>query len=84
MRTLNLAGPRGLDLAQGQGHSEGLAVTPICNPLLNHHQTGCHRGALRRSQRYVGDLPPMPRISPDYPAPVVRNSGSEREMTMMR
>src|SRR5437867_316104 len=41
MRTLDLAGSRGLNLAQGQGHSEGLAVTPqfICNPLLNHHNT---------------------------------------------
>jgi hypothetical protein len=23
--------------------------------------------------RYVGNLPPMPRVFPDYPAPVVRN-----------
>jgi putative SOS response-associated peptidase YedK len=27
---------------------------------------------------------PMPGVFPDYPAPVVRNSGGEREMTMMR
>jgi hypothetical protein len=25
--------------------------------------------------RYVGNLPPMPGVFPDYPAPVVRNDG---------
>lgn len=34
--------------------------------------------------RYVGNLPPMPGVFPDYPAPVVRNIGSEREMILMR
>jgi putative SOS response-associated peptidase YedK len=34
--------------------------------------------------RYVGNLPPMPGVFPDYPAPVIRNVGSERELTMMR
>src|SRR4030081_2091916 len=34
--------------------------------------------------RYVGNLPPMPGVFPDYPAPVVRNAGTEREMVMMR
>jgi hypothetical protein len=29
-------------------------------------------------------LPPMPGVFPDYPAPVVRNAGAERELTMMR
>jgi len=33
--------------------------------------------------RYVGNLPPMPGVFPDYPAPVVRNVGAERELTMM-
>ena len=33
--------------------------------------------------RYVGNLPPMPGVFPDYPAPV-RNAGAERELTMMR
>ena len=32
--------------------------------------------------RYVGNLPPMPGVFPDYPAPVIRNAGSEREMVM--
>jgi hypothetical protein len=34
--------------------------------------------------RYVGNLAPMPGVFPDYPAPVVRNAGAERELTMMR
>jgi len=38
----------------------------------------------RVMNRYVGNLPPMPSVFPDYPAPVVRNVGAERELTMMR
>jgi putative SOS response-associated peptidase YedK len=34
--------------------------------------------------RYIGNLPPMPGVFPDYPAPVIRNAGSEREMVLMR
>jgi putative SOS response-associated peptidase YedK len=34
--------------------------------------------------RYAGNLPPMPGVRPDYPAPVVRNVGTERELAMMR
>jgi putative SOS response-associated peptidase YedK len=32
----------------------------------------------------VGNLPPMPGVFPDYPAPVVRNAEGKRELTMMR
>jgi putative SOS response-associated peptidase YedK len=31
-----------------------------------------------------GNLPSMPGIFPDYPAPVVRNAGADRELIMMR
>jgi putative SOS response-associated peptidase YedK len=34
--------------------------------------------------RYVGNLAPMPGVFPDYPAPVVRNAGAERELVLMR
>jgi putative SOS response-associated peptidase YedK len=34
--------------------------------------------------RYLGNLPPMPGVFPDYPAPVVRNLGAGRESTTMR
>jgi putative SOS response-associated peptidase YedK len=38
----------------------------------------------RVMNRYVGNLPPMPGVFPDYPAPVVRNAGADRELAMMR
>jgi putative SOS response-associated peptidase YedK len=34
--------------------------------------------------RYVGNLPPMPGVFPDYPAPVIRNTDTGRELVMMR
>jgi putative SOS response-associated peptidase YedK len=34
--------------------------------------------------RYVGNLPPMPGVFPDFPAPLVRNARDRRELTMMR
>ena len=34
--------------------------------------------------RYVGNLPPMPGVFPDYPAPVIRNNDAGREMMLMR
>jgi len=34
--------------------------------------------------RYVGNLPPMPGVFPDYPAPVIRNIETGRELVMMR
>lgn len=34
--------------------------------------------------RYLGNLPPMSGVLPDYLAPVVRNDQGEREMVMMR
>jgi hypothetical protein len=34
--------------------------------------------------RYVGNLAPMPGVFPDYPAPVVRNTDTGRDLGMMR
>ncbi|NPU23914.1 SOS response-associated peptidase [Bradyrhizobium denitrificans] len=34
-------------------------------------------------RRYEGNLPPMPSVFPDYPAPVVREAVDGREMVMM-
>jgi len=42
------------------------------------------RALFRVINRYVGNLPPMPGVFPDYPAPVVRNAGADREIAMMR
>jgi hypothetical protein len=53
-------------------------------PLFNHHKpSGDHR-PLPGDDPYVGNLQPMPGVFPDYPAPVVRNAGTERELTLMR
>ena len=38
----------------------------------------------RVMNRYVGNLPPMTGVFPDYPAPVVRNIDTGREMAMLR
>jgi putative SOS response-associated peptidase YedK len=53
-------------------------------PLFDHDQPGRHYALFRVVNRYVGNLPPMPGVFPDYPAPVIRNAGSEREMALMR
>jgi putative SOS response-associated peptidase YedK len=34
--------------------------------------------------RYFGNLAPMPGVFPDFPAPVVRNTETGRELSMMR
>jgi putative SOS response-associated peptidase YedK len=34
--------------------------------------------------RYVGNLPPMPGVFPDQPAPVIRDSEGGREMASIR
>jgi hypothetical protein len=34
--------------------------------------------------RYVGNLPPMPGVFPDYPAPIIRNTGAERDSSRFR
>ena len=34
--------------------------------------------------RYVGNLPPMPGVFPDYPATAVHNSADGREEVLMR
>jgi hypothetical protein len=51
---------------------------------FDHFEPGSYHRTLPGDDRYVGNLPPMPGVFPDYPAPVVRNAGAERELTMMR
>jgi putative SOS response-associated peptidase YedK len=41
-------------------------------------------GLFRRMNRYVTNLPPMPGVFPDYPAPVICNAGDAEEMVLMR
>jgi putative SOS response-associated peptidase YedK len=56
--------------------------------MCNLYSITTNQEAIRRLFRvvnqYVGNLPPMTGVFPDYPAPVVRNAGPDRELTMMR
>ena len=38
----------------------------------------------RVMNRYVGNLPAIPGVFPDYPAPIMRNTDTGREMVTMR
>ena len=42
------------------------------------------RSMFRVARDVTGNLPPMPGIFPDYPAPIVRMAEGDREMTMAR
>jgi putative SOS response-associated peptidase YedK len=57
---------------------------PICNLYSVTTNQEAIRNLFRVINRYVGNLPPMPGVFPDYPAPVIRNSERGREMVMMR
>jgi putative SOS response-associated peptidase YedK len=62
----------------------GTNEEPNVQPLQHHHQPGRNHRLFRAVNHNVGNLPPMPGVFPDYPAPVVRNAGADRELTMMR
>jgi hypothetical protein len=61
---------------------DGLAM--LVQEVLKKSPHSGHMFVFRVINRYVGNLPPMPGVFPDYPAPVVRNAGSDREMVLMR
>jgi putative SOS response-associated peptidase YedK len=56
--------------------------------MCNLHSISNNQAAIlalfRVVNQYVGDLPPMPGVFPDYPSPVIREAGEGREMVMMR
>jgi putative SOS response-associated peptidase YedK len=56
----------------------------MCNLYSTTTNQAAILGLFRVINRYVGSLPPMPGVFPDYPAPVIRNAGDEREMVLMR
>jgi putative SOS response-associated peptidase YedK len=56
----------------------------MCNLYSNTANQAAIIALFHVMNRYVGNLPPMPGVFPDYAAPVVRNAGAERELTMMR
>jgi putative SOS response-associated peptidase YedK len=61
-----------------------LQARAVCNLYSITTNQAAIAALFRVMNRYVGNLPPMPEVFPDYPAPVVRNAGAERELTMMR
>jgi putative SOS response-associated peptidase YedK len=61
-----------------------LRIRSDVQSLFYYHKQAAIAALFRVMNRYVGNLPPMPGVFPDYPAPVVRNAGAERELTMMR
>ena len=64
-------------------HRRDKAERTACLTSTASEQPSCHH-CLSGDQPYVGNLAPMPGVFPDYPAPVVRNTDTERELTMMR
>ena len=63
-------------------------MSAACNEMCNLHLDPTIQVAISRLFRvvnhYVGNLAPMPGVFPDYPAPVIRNTDADREMTTMR
>ena len=82
IRRVRSVGPR----RGGRDHAEGSAVTLqfMCNLYSITTNQEAIRALFRVVNRYVGNLAPMPGVFPDYPAPVIRNAGAERELVMMR
>jgi hypothetical protein len=50
-------------------------------PLQHHHQPSRDHRAVSRRQSLCRHLAPMPGVFPDYPAPVVRNTDTGRELS---
>ena len=55
--------------------------------MCNLYSITTNQGAIIRLFRVLiamlANLPPMPGVFPDYPAPVVRNVGTDREMVVI-
>jgi hypothetical protein len=63
------------------GHTE---ASSMCNLYSITTNQAAMSALFRVINRYVGNLPPMPGVYPDYPAPVVRNTEGGRELAVMR
>src|ERR1700720_1045229 len=73
-----------LRLAPGRElNCSNLIATSICNLYSITTNQAAIIALFRVMNRYVGNLPPMPGVFPDYPAPVVRNADTGRELTVM-
>jgi putative SOS response-associated peptidase YedK len=59
-------------------------VRAVCNLYSITTNQAAIIALFRIMNRYVRNLPPMPGVFPDHPAPAVRTTGAGRELTMMR
>jgi putative SOS response-associated peptidase YedK len=56
----------------------------MCNLYSITRTQDAMRSLFRVTRDLTGNLPPMPGVFPDYPAPIVRMVDGERELTMAR
>ena len=56
----------------------------MCNLYSITKNQSAIRDLFKVTRDIAGNLPPMPGVFPDYPAPVVRTIDGERELIMMR
>jgi putative SOS response-associated peptidase YedK len=56
----------------------------MCNLYSMTKSQQAIRDLVRAMRDVTGNLPPMPGIFPDYPAPIVRNTAEGRELAMAR
>ncbi len=73
--------PFGFGPAEGSGQRERV---PLGKRYSLTKTQDAMRALFRIKKDLTGNLPPMPGIFPDYPAPIVRMSYGERELVMAR
>jgi putative SOS response-associated peptidase YedK len=56
----------------------------MCNLYSITKAQDAMRALFRVSRELTGNLPPMPGVFPDFPAPIVRMADGARELTMAR
>jgi putative SOS response-associated peptidase YedK len=57
----------------------------MCNLYSMTTNQAAIAGLFRKLNRYLGNLPPMPGVFPDYPARVIRSAADNAlEMVLMR
>jgi putative SOS response-associated peptidase YedK len=64
--------------------SQKSSVPAMCNLYSMTKTQDAMRALFRVSKDLAGNLPPMPGIFPDYPAPIVRTADGARELTTAR
>ena len=57
-----------------------LANDPPTVSMTKNKVCRCYSAPVRSNQYQVGNLPSLPGIFPDHPAPIVRNAAGEREI----